>query len=382
MDFNEILTIGFKGGASDIHLKAGLPPMFRISGSLVALKNAERLSPEAVSAFVEALLTPRHREILGERLEVDLAYGITGVGRFRVNVYHQRGSLGMAIRVIAMHVPSFEELRLPAVLSQVAEFRRGLILVTGTTSSGKSSTLAAMINHINNTRTCHIVTVEDPIEFLIRDKRSMITQREVGTDTLSFSGALKSALRQDPDVILIGEMRDLETIETALAAAETGHLVLSTLHTLDAPETINRIVMQFPPHQHRALRHQLGGILKAVVSQRLVPTADGQGRVPAVEVMITTKRIRELVEDETRIKEIPDAIAQGYTSYGMQTFDQSLMQLVKKGLITYEQALSQATNPDDFALRYKGISSTSDGRWEPFEPGSPGGEPEIERFGK
>ncbi len=368
MDFGEILTIGFKGGASDIHLKVGLPPMFRINGSLVALKNAERLSVDDLTEMSNGVMDAQQKKIMASEREIDLAHGIAGIGRFRINIYHQRGTLGMAIRVIPMNVPSFEELNLPEVLVKIANYQRGLVLVTGTTSAGKSSTLAAMINHINHTRTCHVMTIEDPIEFLIRDKRSMVNQRELGVDTHSFARALKSAMRQDPDVILIGEMRDLETIEIAIAAAETGHLVLSTLHTLDAAETINRIITTFPPHQQKSIRLQLASILKAVISQRLVPRADGQGRVPAVEVMINTERIKELIQDETRIKEMRDSIAEGYQSYGMQTFDQSLMMLIKSHMVTVEEAMRQATNPDDFALRLKGIQSTSsDGTWGDFE---------------
>jgi twitching motility protein PilT len=256
---------------------------------------------------------------------------------------------------------------LPKVLEKIAGEQRGLILVTGTTGSGKSTTLAAMIDHINATETCHIMTIEDPIEFLIRDKRSIVNQREVGVDTMSFGQALKSALRQDPDVILVGEMRDLETIETALTAAETGHLVMSTLHTLDATETINRIISAFPPYQQKQVRLQLGSVLKAVISQRLVPRADGKGRVPAIEVLLATGRVRELIEDKDRTKEIPDAISQGHVTYGMQTFDQSLMGLLKSSLISYDEALRQATNPDDFALRVSGVSGTSDSKWDSFE---------------
>jgi len=367
MTLTDILTVGFQGGASDIHLKVGLPPMFRINGSLVALKNAERLSPEALRLMTEDILNERQKQTLAETLEVDLAYGIAGVGRFRLNIYHQRGTLGMAIRVIPMDVPTIEELQLPKVVNKIAEFRRGLVLITGTTSSGKSSTLAGMINHLNHTRTCHIMTIEDPIEYLIRDKRCMINQRELGMDTLSFAKAMKSAMRQDPDVILIGEMRDLETIEIAISAAETGHLVLSTLHTLDAAETINRIVSSFPPHQQKSMRQQLASILKAVISQRLVPRADEKGRVPAVEIMLATNRIKELMTDENRINELRQAISEGHKAYGMQTFDQSLMALYREGMISFEEAMNQATNPADFELRLKGITSTSDGRWDDFE---------------
>jgi twitching motility protein PilT len=262
-----------------------------------------------------------------------------------------------------------EQLLLPKVLEKIAGEQRGLVLVTGTTGSGKSTTLAAMVDHINSNETCHIMTIEDPIEFLIRDKRSIVNQREVGVDTLSFAQALKSALRQDPDVILVGEMRDLETIETALTAAETGHLVLSTLHTLDATETIARIVSAFPPHQQKQVRLQLGSVLRGVVSQRLVPRADGKGRVAAVEVLVCNSRVREMIEDKDRTKEISQAISQSYTTYGMQTFDQSLMMLFKQTIITYEEALRQCSNPDDFALRVSGISATSDAQWDHFEGG-------------
>jgi twitching motility protein PilT len=284
-----------------------------------------------------------------------------------VNVFQQRGTVGGVFRVIPFKIQTIEQLMLPKSIEKLAGEQRGLILVTGTTGSGKSTTLAAMIDHINATETCHIMTIEDPIEFLVRDKRSIVNQREVGVDTMSFGQALKSALRQDPDVILVGEMRDLETIETALTAAETGHLVMSTLHTLDATETINRIISAFPPYQQKQVRLQLGSVLRAVISQRLVPRADGKGRVPAIEVLLATARVRELVEDKDRTKEIPDAIAQGHLSYGMQTFDQSLMGLLKSNLITYEEALRQATNPDDFALRLSGISGTSDSKWDDFE---------------
>jgi twitching motility protein PilT len=304
---------------------------------------------------------------------VDLAYGVPGLGRFRVNIFQQRGTIGVVLRVIPFKIQSIEQLMLPKILEKIAAEQRGLVLVTGTTGSGKSTTLAAMIDQINATETCHIMTIEDPIEFLIRDKRSIVNQREVGVDTMSFGQALKSALRQDPDVILVGEMRDLETIETALTAAETGHLVMSTLHTLDATETINRIISAFPPYQQKQVRLQLGSVLKSVISQRLVPRADGKGRVPAIEVLLATGRVRELIEDKDRTKEIPDAIAQGHQTYGTQTFDQSLMSLVRQNIITYEEAHRQATNPDDFALRFSGISATSDARWDDFEGGAQDG---------
>jgi len=367
MELNEILTIALRGGASDIHLKAGLPPMFRVDGALVPLKDGKRLPPEEVARMAFGIMNEFQKEKFKNTNEVDLAYGVPGLGRFRVNVFQQRGTIGAVLRVIPFKVLSIKDLLLPPVLEKVAIEERGLILVTGTTGSGKSTTLAAMIDHINAVETNHIMTIEDPIEFLIRDKRSIVNQREVGVDTMSFSQALKSALRQDPDVILVGEMRDLETIETALTAAETGHLVMSTLHTLDATETINRIISVFPPYQQKQVRLQLAATLKAVVSQRLVARADGKGRVAAVEILKATARVRELIEDKDRTKEIPDAIAQGHLTYGMQTFDQSLMSLVKNNLVTYDEAKRQASNPDDFALRFSGISGTSDSKWDSFD---------------
>ncbi len=369
MELNEILQVALRGGASDIHLKAGLPPMFRVDGALVPLKDARRLPPEEISRMAYGIMNDYQKEKFKAQSELDLAYGVPGLGRFRVNVFQQRGTIGIVLRVIPFKISSIEQLTLPKILEKIAGEQRGLILVTGTTGSGKSTTLAAMVDHINSNETCHIMTIEDPIEFLIRDKRSIVNQREVGVDTLSFAHALKSSLRQDPDVILVGEMRDLETIETALTAAETGHLVLSTLHTLDATETVARIVSAFPPHQQKQIRLQLGSVLRAVISQRLVPRADGKGRVAAIEVLIANGRVREMIEDKDRTKEIPTAIAQSYITYGMQTFDQSLMMLFKQNLITYEEALRQSSNPDDFALRVSGISATSDSSWDDFEGG-------------
>jgi twitching motility protein PilT len=372
-ELNELLRIAVKGGASDVHLKAGLPPMFRIDGSLVPLKDGRRLPPEEVAKISAGVMNSYQMEKFKEYNEIDLAYGVPGIGRFRVNCFQQRGTIGIVFRVIPFKIASMEELNLPKSIEKIALERRGLVLVTGTTGSGKSTTLASMIDFINARRTAHIITIEDPIEFLLRDKRCIVNQREVGVDTISFSQALRSALRQDPDVILVGEMRDLETIETALTAAETGHLVMSTVHTLDATETINRIISVFPPYQQKQVRLQLASVLKAVISQRLVPKVDGKGRVPACEILISSTRVRELVENEERTKEIHDAIQQGFVSYGMQTFDQSLMNLLSQKLITYEEAMRQSSNPDDFALRVKGISSTSDTSWDDFEKPSGGG---------
>jgi twitching motility protein PilT len=359
-------------GASDIHIKAGMPPIFRINGSLYPLKEAQRLTPEDTTQLAYSLMNQWQQERFQQTNELDLSHGVPGLGRFRVNVFQQRQVVGIVLRVIPVKIQNFDQLTLPPVMSKVAGEERGLILVTGTTGSGKSTTLAAIVDHINSARTAHIITIEDPIEFLIRDKRSIVNQREVGTDTASFHAALKSALRQDPDVVLVGEMRDLETIETALTAAETGHLVLSTLHTLDCTETINRIVSVFPPFQQKQVRLQLASVLRAVISQRLVPRADGRGRVPALEILRMTARVRELIEDKDRTRELPDAITQGGVSYGMQSFDQSLMQHLNAGLITYEDALRFCTNPDDFALKVSGVSTTSDNAWEGFEGGEKG----------
>ncbi len=367
LNLNEILKVAVKNSASDVHLKVGLPPVLRVNGRLVPLKMDYRLKQEDLMGITNMVLSDAQKERFREMRELDVAYSVSGLGRFRANIFMQRGTLGVALRVVPGGVLSFEELNLPEILEKVASESRGLILCTGTTGSGKSTTLASIIEHINNHRTCHIITIEDPIEFLLKDKKSIITQREVEVDTPNFAAALKSALRQDPDVILVGEMRDYETIETALVAAETGHLVLSTLHTLDAAETINRIITVFPPYQQKQIRLQLSAILKAIISQRLVMRTDGEGRVPAVEILLNTARIREYIEDKEKTKKIRDAIAEGFTTYGMQTFDQSLMGLYRKDLITLDEAMRQATNPEDFALRVKGVTSSSDLTWDEFD---------------
>jgi twitching motility protein PilT len=312
-------------------------------------------------------MSTNQRQKFKDAQEVDLAYSVPGLGRFRCNVFQQRGTVGLVLRVIPVKIMTVRELGLPMVLEKICNEQRGLILCTGTTGSGKSTTLAAMIDYINAQRTEHVITIEDPIEFLHRDKKSIVNQREVEVDTRSFAAALRSALRQDPDVILVGEMRDYETIETAITAAETGHLVLSTLHTLDATETINRIISVFPPHQQKQIRLQLSGVLKAVISMRLVPRADGHGRVPAVEVMIATPFIRDCIINKDKTKLIHEAIAAGVSQYGMQTFDQSIFQLYKKELITYDEALRRASNPDEFKLKIQGIQSTSDMAAEEME---------------
>ncbi len=367
MNLDEILARAVDRKASDVHLKVGIPPTIRIHGILYPLDEWEPISVEAMRALVDTLLDDYHREKFQKHMQVDLAYGTNDLGRFRVNIFLQRGVPSVAMRSIPERIRSVEELHLPPVVEKLALENRGLILVTGTTGSGKSTTLAAMIGHINDNCSNHIITIEDPIEYTHADARSIVSQREIGYDALTFADALKAALRQDPDVILVGEMRDLETIETAILAAETGHLVLSTLHTLDATETITRIVSNFPEHQREQIRLILGQIIRGIVSQRLVPRADGKGMVPAVEVMVSTARIKECIAVKEKTPEIRDAIAIGFSSYGMQTFDQSLMTLYRKGLITYDEALAQSSNPDDFALKVRGVASTSDRRWEDFD---------------
>ena len=383
MDIKTILREGVTRQASDIHLKVGAPPIFRVSGTLIPWDDAGRLDVDSISLITQALLSDVQCSRLKEGLQVDAGYGDPELGRFRVNVFYQKGGLQAALRLIPPRVWKIRELNLPPVIERVAAERRGLVLVTGTTGSGKSTTLAAMVDHINRTANRHVITIEDPIEYIHGDEQSVITQREIGSDCTTFAMGLKGALRQDPDVILVGEMRDLETIETAILAAETGHLVMSTLHTLDAAETVTRVISAFPDHQRGQARLILSSILKGCISQRLVPRADGLGMVPAVEVMVSTGLVKECITIPERTREIRDAIARGYTTYGMQTFDQSLMALWREELITFEEALAQSTNPDDFALKARGISSTSDSRWDDFDKESrdAGEEPiKVDRF--
>ncbi|HWN08989.1 MAG TPA: type IV pilus twitching motility protein PilT [Pyrinomonadaceae bacterium] len=355
---DDLLQIATTHAASDLHLKVGAFPVMRIGGELRPIADAPRLKPEDTLDMAFAMMSNRQKQRFKEASEVDIGYSVSGLGRFRANIFQQRGTVSMVLRVIPDQTRSLAELGMPPVLDRISEERRGLILVTGATGSGKSTTLAAMIDRINARRSGHIVTIEDPIEFLHRDKLSFVTQREVDVDTRSFSEALRGALRQDPDVILVGEMRDHETIETALTAAETGHLVLSTLHTLDATETIMRIVSSFPSHQQKSVRIQLAGILKAVISMRLVRAAKGAGRVAAVEVMVSTALIRDHIIYEEKTSLIREAIAAGASQYGMQTFDQSLFHLFQSGLISMEEALHNATNPDEFRMRTSGILSS------------------------
>jgi twitching motility protein PilT len=359
MHINDLLKIATERGASDLHLKVGSHPVLRIDGELVPLVDLKRLMQEDTIAMAFSIMNNRQKQKFKDHLEIDIAYSVPGLGRFRCNIFQQRGTVGLVLRVIPVKILTIRELYLPVVLEKISMEPRGLILCTGTTGSGKSTTLAAIIDYINSHRKEHIMTIEDPIEFLHRDKKCLINQREVEVDTKSFAGALRSALRQDPDVILVGEMRDYETIETAITAAETGHLVLSTLHTLDATETINRIIAVFPPHQQKQIRLQLAQVLKSVISLRLMPRADGKGRVPAAEVLVSTALIRDFIINKEKTRMLPDAIAQGISQYGMQTFDQSLYSLLKKNFITYEEAILRATNPDEFKLRLQGISSTS-----------------------
>jgi twitching motility protein PilT len=353
---DRVLSAARQLGASDVHLKAGLPPIFRIKGELRTVRDVPALTREVIATFAVNMMSDRQRREFDETFDVDLAYGTPDGSRYRVNVFQQRGTVGMVMRLIPPEVPPFERLNLPTSVLKLADEMRGLILVTGITGSGKSTTLAALIDYINARQACHIVTIEDPIEYAFRDRRSVVNQRELGLDTKSFAKALRAALRQDPDVILVGEMRDLETTEIALIAAETGHLVLSTLHTVDAVETINRVISIFPPHGQLQIRLQLAAVLRGVISQRLLPRADGKGMVPACEILVASARVKELVEIPERTREIREAIAQGRDPYGMVSFDQSLAELVQRKLVTYEEALRHSSAPDDFALYFRGVS--------------------------
>jgi twitching motility protein PilT len=365
-NFKAVLQQLVQRNASDLHLKVGRPPTLRLHGDLIPLDHPA-LRPEDLKTLAEQLMTPRQVKEFTENKECDFAIGVPGIGRFRCNVYQQRGSLCYAMRSIPYQARTIAELNLPGVLEEIALRPRGLVLVTGITGSGKSTALAAMVQHINEHRKANVITIEDPIEFLHRDINCHINQREVGTDTATFAQALRRVLRQDPDVILIGEIRDLETLDTALQAAGTGHLVFSTLHTTDATETINRVLSFYPPHQQAEVRFSLASALQAVVSLRLVPRADKPGRVPACEVLINNQTVRDQIRDMDKTLNIPDLIKEGTVQYGMQSFDQSLMHYYSQGIISYESAVFYATSPSEFALRVQGVAGTSDTSWSGFE---------------
>ncbi len=365
MNLKSVLKEMVEKDASDLHLKAGSPPVFRINGKLVMIKHPS-LSPDDLKGAAVNLMTPEQQKKFARDKELDFGVGVPGLARFRVNAYLQRSSIAIAMRKIPMTVKPLSELNLPQVLKDLSMKPRGFILCTGTTGSGKSTTLAAIIDHINEHVARNIITIEDPIEFLFTDKKSIISQREIGTDTFSFAIALKHAMRQDPDTILVGEIRDKDTIDTALKAADTGHLVMSTLHTLNASETINRIISFYPPHQQQHIRVLLSSTLIAVLSLRLIPKADGSGRIPAVEVMINTPTVKEFILDPLETLKIPQAIAEG-AQYQMQSFDQSIMSLYEHAQISYEDAIENVTNQDEFKLRLRGIQGTSDRSWEDFD---------------
>src|SRR5881409_2486379 len=360
ISIDDLLRRAVENKSSDLHLKVGNHPYLRVDGLLAPLTDVPRITPEEMLSMAFSMMTNRQKQKFKETTELDMAYGVAGLGRFRVNVFQQRGNVGLVLRVIPTKIRALDELYLPKVVEQICDMPRGMVLVTGVTGSGTSTTLAAMVDRINSGRAEHIITIEDPIEFLHRDKKGYVNQREVEVDTPSFSTALRASLRQVPDVILVGEMRDMETIGTALHAAETGHMVFSTLHTLDAVETINRIIAVFPPPEQKQIRLQLAAVLRAVISQRLVKRCDGEGRVPAVEIMINTAYIRECILVPEKTRSVRDAISSGTSQYGMQTFDQSLWDLFQAVLVGYETALENASNADEFKLRMQGVASTSD----------------------
>lgn len=362
MNLKKMLIEMLNRKASDLHIRVGIRPHLRINGLLEQIA-VEPLTIDDVESVVGQLLNEKQLERFRQKNEMDLALSVAKLGRFRINMFKQRGTSGIAIRAVNTIVPSFDDLNLPPVVGKLAMERRGLIVVTGTTGSGKSTTLASMIEHMNANRVDNVLTIEDPIEYIYRDKKSIITQREVGADTSSFATALKHALRQDPDVIMLGEIRDLDTMSIALTAADTGHLVLTTLHTLNTVETLSRIISFFPPHQHDQIRLLLAGTLKAIVCQRLLSRCDIPGRVPAMEVLVSTAAVRDCIMNKEKTIDIPDLIEQGGQQYGMVTFDQSIMRLYRSGLISFEEAMIQCSNPDDFDLRVKGITGAAD-RWD------------------
>ena len=362
-DYRAVLRQMLEQNASDLHLKVGCAPTLRVNGELRTLPMAAMRSDD-MKTLADQIMPPKRPKEFGEMKEADFALGVPGIGRFRVNAYQQRGTIAYAFRIVPFQAHTIGELNLPQILEQVALKPRGLVLVTGVTGSGKSTALAAMIQYINQNKSANIITIEDPIEFLHRDQKSHINQREVGTDTASFAQALRRVLRQDPDILLVGEIRDLDTLDTAMKAADTGHLVFSTLHTTDATQTINRILSFYPPHQQSEVRFLLASALEAVISLRLVPRTDKPGRVPAAEVLINTAAVRDNIRDMTKSLNIPELIAEGTVTYGMQSFDQSLMNWYKKGVISYENALYYATNPSEFAIRIQGVAGASETSWD------------------
>jgi len=364
--------------ASDLHLKAGTPPVVRVDGVLYALEEAAPTVQE-LREVCNQLMSEEQRLYFSTHHEIDFAFGVSGLARFRANIFQQRGTHAVALRHVPVEVPTIDELNLPQIVRDLAFSQRGLILVTGRTGSGKSTTLAAMIDTVNRVTTRNVITIEDPIEFLHIDRLSFIHQREIGLDTRSFHDGLKYVLRQDPDIILVGEIRDLETMRTVLMAADTGHLVLSTMHTTDVVQTIQRIISFFPPYQHDEVRLSIASNLRAIVCQRLVPRADGEGRVPAVEVMVNTPTVQEYVMSPEKVQQLESIVAEGSTQYGMQTFDQSVLGLLKAGMITEEEALKNCNRPNELQLKLKGILGTSDRVWSPVDqaqtagPGGGGG---------
>ena len=362
-DYKSVLQHMIQANASDLHLKVGRPPTLRVDGQMVNL-DMPALKQEDLRSLAEQIMAPKNIKEFSEQKESDFALAVPGIGRFRVNAYQQRGTIAYAMRSVPFQAKTIAELNLPEACERIALMPRGLILVTGITGSGKSTALASMLHYINQQRQANIITIEDPIEFLHRDIKSSINQREVGTDTNSFSQALRRVLRQDPDVLLVGEIRDLETLDIALKAAETGHLVFSTLHTTDAAQTINRILSFYPPHQQTEVRFMLSSALRAIISLRLVRRADKKGRVPAAEVLVNTEAVRDQMRDMSKAMSIPQLIKEGAVPYGMQSFDQSLMNWYQKGVITYDDALFAATNPAEFSLRTQGISASSDTSWD------------------
>ncbi len=362
-DYRIVLRQMLEQNASDLHLKVGCPPTLRVNGELRSMPMAP-LRTDEMKALADQIMPAKRQKEFAEMKEADFALGVPGIGRFRVNAFQQRGTIAYAFRVVPFQASTVAELNLPHVVEEIALKPRGLVLVTGITGSGKSTALAAMIQYINQHRQANIITIEDPIEFLHRDNKSHINQREVGTDTASFSQALRRVLRQDPDVLLVGEIRDLDTLDTAMKAADTGHLVFSTLHTTDATQTINRILSFYAPHQQAEVRFLLASSLEAVISLRLVPRADKPGRVPAAEILVNTAAVRDNIRDMPKSLNIPELIAEGTVQYGMQSFDQSLMNWYKKGVISYENALYFATNPSEFALRIQGVAGASDSTWD------------------